>query len=150
MSLLKAAAVAGLCLSLAGCAATVAHLKTDIGTAKAAVATLADAQIPANVAVIAANSFDGVELAAADILTDCTPHTPPLATQLPASVCAGQKATIKTMSAAILAGRPIRAAIEPAPGQELPVSKSAYDKLEAIISTLTQAVAAFNAAKAGA
>lgn len=149
MSLLKAAAALALVASLAGCAATVQHLETDISAVKAGVQTLADAQVPANIAIAGAYGFDTAEIAATDILIDCTPHTPPLSTQLPAALCGSQHANIATMAASIKAGRPIRNAIEPAAGQTLPVSQSAYSKLQSIISTLTAAVNAFNAAKAG-
>lgn len=134
--MLAPAALALLALSLAGCA--------DLRAVETGVQTLADAQIPGNVAIVAANSFDGIEEVAANILTDCTPNA---AAPLPASLCSSQKANLQTMIASIRAGRPIRNAIEPTSGQTLPASKSAYDKLQAIISTLTGAVNAFNAAK---
>lgn len=119
--------------ALAGCA--------DIRAVTNTIGVVADAQIPANVALVAANSFDAVELSAKNILVFCTPTPAP-------AICASQRANIRTMSAAVLAGRPIRNAIEPLnAGVASPVSKSAYDKLEAIISTLTSAVNVFNASK---
>lgn len=149
MRLSRALALIGLALfmlPLAGCAEAVKHLNTDISAIKTAVQTVADAKVPANVALIAANTFDGFETVATDILVDCTPGA---ATPLPASLCAAQRGNIAIMRAAVHAGRSIRDAIEPAPGQALPVSQSAYDKLEGFIGTITTAVNAFNAAKAG-
>lgn len=123
---------------LAGCSS----LRTVVDTAK----TVADAQIPANVAVVAANSFDAVELTAANILRVCTPSP----THVAPAVCTAQRPNIRVMNASILAGRPIRNAIEPTTaGAAQPVSKSAYDRLQALISTLTAAVSAFNAANTG-
>lgn len=131
-------AAIGMVAMLAGCSS----LKTVIDTAK----TVADATIPANVAVVAANGFDAVEFTAANILVTCTKTS----AYAPPAVCSAQKANIKTMSASILAGRPIRNAIEPtAAGPAQPVSKTAYDKLLSITSTLTAAVNAFNSANAG-
>lgn len=125
--------------ALAGCSS----LQTVINTAK----TVADATIPANVALVAANGFDAVELTAANILRACTPATGRVAP----AVCVSQRPNIRVMTASILAGRPIRNAIEPtAAGPAQPVSKSAYDKLQAIIATLTAAVSTFNAANTGA
>lgn len=123
---------------LAGCAS----IQTAINAGK----VLADATIPANVALVAANSFDAVELTAANILVACTPSS----THVVPAVCTAQRSNIKTMNASILAGRPIRNAIEPTPGQALPVSQTAYNKLQAVIATLTAAVSAFNAANTGA
>jgi|SRR6185312_4382559 len=129
------AGLALLCLPLAGCA----DLQAIVNTAK----TVADAQIPANVAVAAANGYDAIEILATPILVTCTP-TP---THVVPAVCVSQKANIRSMSAAVLAGRPIRNAIEPSPGVADPISKTAYDKLQSIIATITSAVNAFNSAK---
>lgn len=139
MKLYRLSLLAFAFMALAGCSS----LQTVINTAK----TVADAQIPANIALVAANGFDAGELTAANILVTCTP-TP---THVVPAVCVTQKASIKTMNASILAGRPIRNAIEPTtPGVAQPVSKSAYDRLQAITATLTAAVSTFNTAKAGA
>lgn len=123
---------------LAGCAS----IQTAINAGK----VLADATIPANVALVAANSFDAAELTAANILVACTPSP----SHIVPAVCATQRSNIKTMNASILAGRPIRNSIEPTPGQALPVSQTAYNKLQAVIATLIAAVSAFNAANTGA
>lgn len=138
MRTLKLPLLAFAFMALAGCSS----LQTVLNTAK----TVADAQIPANVAVVAANGFDAVELTAANILRTCAPagHVAP-------AVCISQRPNIRVMNASILAGRPLRNAIEPTTaGAAQPVSKSVYDRLQALVATLTAVVSAFNAANTGA
>lgn len=140
MKLYRLSLLAFAFMALAGCSS----LQTVLNTAK----TVADAQIPANVAVVAANAFNALEITGTNILRACTP---PASGHAVPAVCVTQRANIRVMNASILAGRPLRNAIEPTmAGAAQPVSKSTYDRLQALVATLTAAVSAFNTANTGA
>jgi len=127
--LLALMALACFVLPLAGC--------TTLSNLAAAYNTVKDATIPVSVAITAANTFDAIELTAGHVLEVCTPAARPAACN---------DAGLRTMKAAILAGRPLRTTIEASISADQPASASVYSKLETAITTLEASVNAFNAA----
>lgn len=128
-----------LCLvgALAGCA--------EYQLAKNAIEYAADATVPPTVGLVAANAFDGFEATATDALGGCTPNS--AYPQIPRTICVAQASNLKTMGAAVTAGRVLRNAIEPTGAGAVPVSGAVYNKLETEIAVLQAAIAAFNTAK---
>lgn len=129
--IIKTAGALMLVLALAGCA----DLKAVVNAGK----IVAGATVPGKDAIVAANGFDAIEATATNILKICTPASRPAACN---------DTNLRTMNGAILAGRPIRNSLEAtlSADSSANVSQSAYSKLEAIITTLTQAVTAYQSA----
>lgn len=100
---------------------------------------ITDSSVPPSLVIVAGNTFDGIEVTAKNIIVACTPKTRP-------SAC--KDVPLRNLIAAIRAGRASRDGLEGflAAHPSALGSKGLYDALEASISTIQAAIAAYNGA----